>query len=1013
MDLEIYSISFELTIEAIVNHQKLRESNTVLNEIAKHNNHLFDCELFTTLLATKPKFYNDLLLNEEELLFITDSHIPYLLKTKQILTPNDCISAYILIQHWKNHFNLPNPLIFNKLSNSLGIKVSTAQEIELFFSNIYKLANHPNFISISPQKSEPAEKLEGLWIDQHEPQSNEEIKFKTNFQFSCTANVLFIDETKFFLCGLNLGGISKAGSSKFGATPWHIIKSGDVLNLNNSGDISYAQLKNILVEKHYRNNAILRAKRLSISYSNKRGVKPFNLIGQPGELIGILGKEGTGKSSILKLLAGYIKPKSGQLLLNGHDLHKNPYQLKSLIGYVPEEDLLFPELTVFQNLYFASQLYLSGNDSKQSNIIVEEVLQNTGLITIKDVRVGRHQEKLIQPGQRRLVNIALELLRDPQVLIVDNSTSTLNMSDSAMILEVLNNYTFKGKLIITSICLSGANHFEYFDSLFLLAAEGIPIYFGPRYNALTYLLGLLPKGVARNYLVNDSYSPEILLELISISNGEGGKKGEAEQYIKPIEQYTNYMDQSHTEQEQTVKREKIPGNENHPPRLEKQFIVYFLRNFITKISRKRDLMFSVFAIPLISLTLSLILKHNGGDKYYFSENTNIPSFFYISIIVNIFIGLAQSVREIIRERFVLDKEENLYLSNFSYINSKVSYLLIIGLIQCVLYTIIANTVLGIKDMFIYHTLIYFSCSASGVLLGLLFSSTHNVYDSIVLKSIPLTLIFLIILGGGWIPLNNLNFTKDRYTPVMSDLSISRWAFEAIVVQQYAKNPYEKHFFEVNKTISNKAFDNFHLLPQLKESVEAIKPPTTPAHADSSAVILKALKNKLSDYQSDSVIFPFEFMDSLSLRSFSNKISEEVIEYLNYLEYVLYKQYLNGIQEKSRIGDSLILVHGHDGIENLNRHHVNHQISQMVRNSSTRENLKIVEKNWVRFSDPIYQLPTNNMGRSQLFSSSKKFNNQIIPTFEFNLSIIWLFNFLFYILLITNLVTRIRKVITKP
>ncbi len=155
-----------------------------------------------------------------------------------------------------------------------------------------------------------------------------------------------------------------------------------------------------------------------------------------GQLIGIVGKEGVGKSTLLKLLAGKIKPDTGTIYINGYDLWKNKYLLKGTIGYVPEEDLLYEELTVSDNLTLTARMYYSNLSARELDARVNSVLSRLDLLELKHVVVGGILSKHIQPGQRRMINIALELLREPQILLVDNALSGLGMADAAKVIKI-------------------------------------------------------------------------------------------------------------------------------------------------------------------------------------------------------------------------------------------------------------------------------------------------------------------------------------------------------------------------------------------------------------------------------------------------------------------------------------------------------------------------------------------------------------------------------------------------
>lgn len=1002
----IYLISLEIFLESAINHQKYEDVISFLIQISKEYDQFTNTTQYSELLNNKSTFYKDLLINEDETLFIQETHIPYLIKSEELITARDKLLVYTLIQYWIIKYNIPGKEIYLKLYSTLNIPSSIAEEIDVFFNNRTLLSKSKNYIAIRPQITDKGENLEGKWIEDNKPEqliSDEQI---VSEKIDDTLHALYLEKEQFMLLMFEDRQTVYAKNSQILPEECCFLESGDTITILKKGKISFAELKRKLVEKHYNKNFFLSASRVEVRYNNKKGIRPFNFIGQPGELIGIVGREGSGKSTLLRLLAGTEPPKGGTIFINGYNIHKNPYQLNGFIGYVPEEDLLYPELSVFENLFIAAQLYLKNSDLSYTQTLVDNILHEIELSDIRNTIVGKQGDKLIQPGQRRLLNIGLELIRDPQILIVDNSLSSLSMSDSSKVVEVLNKFTFKGKLIITSITQTCTSSFEYFDNLFILENGGIPVYYGPRYNALHYLLCFLPSGITQKYIESESFSPETLLNLLTLKCDEQISENRQKRYIDPDKLYDNFIEQPNRLIQESRNRKKSPGKQVLVPRLEKQFLVYFLRNIKTKIARRRDLSFTIFSAPFIALILSVIFRNSETPEYSFGQNPNIPAFFYISIIVTFFLGLSQSIKEILRERHVLKKEERLNLSLFSYINSKIAYLFIILLIQSFLYTLISNPILEIYGMFTYHWLIYFTCATGGTLMGLIFSQSHRMFDAIVLKSIPIVIILLLILGGGIIPLKNLNFTKDKYTPFLSDLTISRWAYEALMVQQYANNPFEKHFFHVDKNISCGSFNSYHMLPELRNSIEIIESLELKTNKDSISTLLNALKNRFNFYSISEDIFPFEYTDSLNINNFNSDMVKETMEYISYLDYHFYQEYNKSLRKKNAISDSLSNILGASGFENLRNTHVNSFISQAVRNTSQRSSYKLINTHWIQISDPIYQSPENNMGRTTLFLPEKRFNNQIINTFEFNLSVLWLFNFLFYIVLITNLTGRI-------
>ena len=216
------------------------------------------------------------------------------------------------------------------------------------------------------------------------------------------------------------------------------------------------------------------------------GISGINFSENNGQLVGIMGASGSGKSTLLNILNGEEKPTSGKVLVNGIDLHLNPEKVKGLIGYVPQDDLLMEELTVFENLYYAACLSFSNRDKSTIVQLVYKTLGNLGLLEVKDLKVGRPLQKVISGGQRKRLNIGLELLREPMILFVDEPTSGLSSRDSENIMDLLKELALKGKLVFTVIHQPSSGIFKMFDRLLIMDIGGFPVYYGHPVEAVGY-----------------------------------------------------------------------------------------------------------------------------------------------------------------------------------------------------------------------------------------------------------------------------------------------------------------------------------------------------------------------------------------------------------------------------------------------------------------------------------------------------------------------------------------------
>ena len=156
-------------------------------------------------------------------------------------------------------------------------------------------------------------------------------------------------------------------------------------------------------------------KDISKTYNNIEVLKNINFSVKKGEILGLLGVNGAGKSTIMKIICSYVKPNSGKVKICEKDIETHTKLTKSKIGYLSEKNPLYEEMYVNEFLIFISKFY------KEKNKNLNTVLENTNLKNIKNKKI-----KILSAGQRKRVGIAQAILHDPDVLILDEPTATLD-----------------------------------------------------------------------------------------------------------------------------------------------------------------------------------------------------------------------------------------------------------------------------------------------------------------------------------------------------------------------------------------------------------------------------------------------------------------------------------------------------------------------------------------------------------------------------------------------------------
>ena len=211
----------------------------------------------------------------------------------------------------------------------------------------------------------------------------------------------------------------------------YLFANGSTVKLPKSAPVYYSDVVAHFLADVTTSQISYTARNLEFKFPNGNiGIRDISFSESHGKLIGIMGASGTGKTTLLNVLAGIENPSKGEVIINGINLHKEKEKLEGVIGLIPQDDLLLEELTVFQNLYYNAKFCFRDKTDNEIIELVNRTLQNLGLFDKKDLKVGSPFNKTISGGQRKRLNIALELIREPSILFIDEPTSGLSSRDS-------------------------------------------------------------------------------------------------------------------------------------------------------------------------------------------------------------------------------------------------------------------------------------------------------------------------------------------------------------------------------------------------------------------------------------------------------------------------------------------------------------------------------------------------------------------------------------------------------
>jgi ABC transport system ATP-binding/permease protein len=526
-------------------------------------------------------------------------------------------------------------------------------------------------------------------------------------------------------------------------------------------------------QRDYRGNMTIEAKGVTVDVTRnrKRLIEDVSLTVYPSELVGLMGPAGAGKTTLMNALNGYARPTAGTVLINGQDLYQNYDQFCGHIGYMPQDDIMHRDLTVGQALYYAARLRLpSDYTNADIQARIERVLKLLEIEGTQDVIIGSPEKKGISGGQRKRVNLAMELLSDPSILFLDEPTSGLAADDALNVIEALRNLADAGKTIILTIHQPGLDAFRMLDNLIVVSRDkNSPqpaqlVYFGPAYpNAIEFFN---PDGIP-NAKPNVEPSPDEALK--------GLRGASAAQWVaryKASRYKLQYVDE---------RAGKLPADSAQPlaPKIKRganlsQWWTLVRRNLAIKIQDRWYTGILLAQAPIIALMLLLGLGASAGDETAPNFANTITTLFLLSISA-IWFGCSNAAREIVSEWAIYRRERMVNLKIPSYVASKFAALGGFCFLQCAALVLIVHSGAGLKSSPLLMLFAMTLASLVGLALGLAVSAVAKTSE-VAIGLIPVILIPMVIFGG----LLSKTHLKENVFSHATDPVVSRWAFEALL-----------------------------------------------------------------------------------------------------------------------------------------------------------------------------------------------------------------------------------------
>lgn len=756
--------------------------------------------------------------------------------------------------------------------------------------------------------------------------------------------------------------------------------------------VYYCELLEVFNPSEQKNEIILSGREIEFQSkgNSKGGIHNFSFDLKSGQLVAIMGGNNKDKSTLLNLLNGTLIPQKGKICLNGHPIHE--LKSKSLIGFVPQEDVLIEDLTVYQNLWYAARLCLANLSRHEIKDRILALLKDLDLLEIKDQTVGAPNRKNLGEGERKRLNIALELIREPDILFVDEPTLGLSPFDSEKIILLLKEQTYRGRLVVISVQQPSTEIYKLFDHLWLLDSDGYPIYDGDPTEAINYLkqIALYTNPDTRPSNSCRDINPEQILLFINAKKIDDEGIPTSMRKMEPEEWHKLYL--SNRPKLQEIKSSPLPANPQKKSCVLSQFRIFLGRTFRTKLANKKYLGIALLAAPILALIVALLTRYKPDENYLLVTNKNLVTYIFLSVIMVTFIGLNISAEEILKDQTSFIRDRFLRLSRGSYLFSKIFYLFCLSAIQSLLFTLIGNVLIRIGwEMFPAWWIMLWATAFLANLTSLLVSQSMRSVTSIYVL-IPFLLIPQILLSGAVIRFDDMSkmSAQRNIVPPICEIIPSRWAFEALVTEQYRNNSYKRLLFQEEKD-NYLAHYYFHVHADVVRNLITSSSSSPEEQKDK----FQTIHNELNNLADIARIPPYAEEEEYT--AYLNRVKKALRTHQDSCQTLL--------ENKKRY---IIHERGSKWLNTLKNEHHNTALEQLVINSNTSNLFQVAHNHIYPKIGQIYFEPENHWGLAPFYSHEKKLGDRVFPTYLFNLMVLGCFSLLIILAILADFPGRFLR-----